>query len=103
MTSSTKYDLFMDELNSLEKMVLGYIQKADSLNDENKLLKVKLKLLEEEKEVLKNKVDELENNSYFPKSNTEKMEFPKTELYDRESVKNQIDSFISKIDYYISS
>ncbi len=93
----------MDELNSLEKMVLGYIQKADALNDENKLLKVKLKLLEEEKEVLKNKVDELENNSYFPKSNTEIMESPKTELSDRESVKNQIDSFISKIDYYISS
>ena len=101
--NSNKYDLFLDELNSLEKKVRSYIAQNEELTDEKKALTKKIKQLSEENEVLKMQLSELENKSGKSTFDSSKSYEKTTNLEEREKLKKQIDKYISKIDGLISS
>lgn len=101
--NSNKYDLFLDELNSLEKKVRSYIALNEELGEEKKALTKKIKQLTEENEVLKMQLSELENKSGKTTFDSSKSYEKTTNLEEREKLKKQIDMYISKIDGLISS
>ncbi|MBZ0179004.1 MAG: hypothetical protein K8F36_06920 [Melioribacteraceae bacterium] len=104
MAENSKYDLFMDELNSLEKQIYLFKQETDEISDENLALRKKVAQLEEEQRFLRQKYEEIqaELNSYksgelaFSSEN----ELPPEE---RKILKNKLNDLITKIDYHLRS
>ena len=104
MAESSKYDIFMDELNSLEKEIYLFVQKSQEIMEANKKLDKKVDQLEKENEVLKLKVGEIEsklNSASFIEKNI--FEDGSTNWEDSESLKSKISELISKIDYHLRS
>jgi len=104
LSETSKYDFFMDELNSLEKQLYGFVQKTFELSEKNTRLEKKVHQLEKENEVLKLKIDEIEsklNNSLF----NDNLSFSNESinLEDRDYLKTKISELISKIDYHLRS
>ena len=48
MAESSKYDIFIDELNALEKQIYFFLQKGDELSDANQALENRIVILEKE-------------------------------------------------------
>ena len=100
---SSKYDLFMDEIVALEKMVQKFVSDNLTIEEEKLVLEKKVSSLQKENEVLVLKIKELEKkiikteevNSVSGKTNLD--------LSERENLKNQIDDLITRIDYHIRS
>ena len=61
MAETSKYDLFLDELNALEKQVYFFLQKGSELFDANLALNNRITLLERENDALKKKIAEIES------------------------------------------
>ena len=104
MAETSKYDFFMDELNSLEKQLYTFVQKSFESTEKNKRLEKKVIQLEKENEVLRLKIEEIEtklNNSPF--SESEIFSNDSLNLEDREYFKSKISELISKIDYHLRS
>lgn len=104
MTESSKYDLFMEELTSLEKQVYVFVQKNYELSDKNLRLEKKLQQFESENEVLKLRIEELEsklNDSSFEENNL--FQTDSITVEDREVLRGKISELISKIDYHLRS
>lgn len=104
MGEISKYDLFLDELNSLEKQIYYFIQKGSELLEANKALNNRIVLLEKENEILKKKISEIElkvNKTLFNEGNLFGSESIKLE--DREALKTKISELIAKIDYHLRS
>lgn len=96
MPENSKYDFFMDELNSLEKQIYALVQKGEVILEEQAALQKKIEQLENENEVLRLKIEELESfNPALGAGNLSPEE--------REVLKQKIDEFISKIDNHIGS
>ncbi len=96
MSEKTKYDLFMNELITLEKQVLLLLQRSEETLAQKEALEKKVKLLQNENEMLKLKLEEFQNNqSVFPSPNFDEAE--------RQALKEKIDSLIEKIDYHMRS
>jgi uncharacterized coiled-coil DUF342 family protein len=103
MSDSSKYDLFMDEIVSLEKMVQKFVSENIAIEDEKVALQTKVSNLQKENEVLVLKIKELEkkiNQTEEIKSVSSKTNL---DLSERENLKNQIDDLITRIDYHIRS
>lgn len=103
MSDSSKYDLFMDEIVSLEKMVQKFVSENIVIEDEKNALQAKVSNLQKENEVLVLKIKELEkkiNQTDEIKSVSSK---PNLDSSERENLKNQIDDLITRIDYHIRS
>ncbi|RMD50370.1 MAG: hypothetical protein D6830_02870 [Ignavibacteria bacterium] len=96
MPENSKYDFFMDELNSLEKQIYQLIQKSEVMLEEQSALQKKIEQLEAENEVLRLKIEELE--SFNPGRDLSGLSNE-----DRSALKAKIDEFISKIDNHIGS
>ncbi len=96
MGDKTKYDLFMEELITLEKQVLLLLQRSEEILAQKEALEKKVKFLEDENEMLKLKLEEIQNKNEF--SN----EVPLNES-ERIALKRKIDSLIEKIDYHMRS
>jgi dynactin complex subunit len=104
VSDTSKFDLFMDEIVSLEKMVQKFVadnqemetnksalsKKVDKLIQENEILVSKIKDLEK-------KIDHVDVDSGSVKSKTN------LDLTEREDLKSQIDDLISRIDFHIRS
>ncbi|MBK8946016.1 MAG: hypothetical protein IPM32_12210 [Ignavibacteriae bacterium] len=105
MSESTKYDLFMKEIESLEQMVQGYVAESENATNEKNILKQKVDSLLKENEVLVLKIKELEKklNSVDEKSLTAGIKKTNLDLQERQNLKNQIDDLIARIDYHIRS
>jgi len=104
LTESSKYDLFMEELTSLEKQVYIFVQKNYELSDKNLRLEKKLQQFESENEVLKLRIEELEsklNDSSFEENNL--FQTDSITVEDREVLRSKISELISKIDYHLRS
>lgn len=104
MGEISKYDLFLDELNSLEKQIYYFIQKGSELLEANQALNNRIVLLEKENEILKKKISEIElkvNKTLFNEGNLFGSESIKLE--DREALKTKISELIAKIDYHLRS
>jgi len=100
----SKYDLFLDELNSLEKQIYYFIQKGSELLEANQALNNRIVLLEKENEILKKKISEIElkvNKTLFNEGNLFGSESIKLE--DKEALKTKISELIAKIDYHLRS
>ena len=96
MSEKTKYDLFMNELLTLENQVLLLLQRSEEILAQKEALEKKVKLLQNENEMLKLKLEEFQNNrNVLPSSNFDEAE--------REEIKKKIDSLIEKIDYHMRS
>ena len=104
LAETTKYDLFLDELNALEKQVYYFIQKGLELSEANEALSKKISKLESENTSLKKKLNDLEekvSNSFFNDTNLFGDEPVKSE--DKEVLKNKLDELIARLDYHLRS
>ncbi len=100
MGEGSKYDLFIDELNALEKQIYYFIQKGSELMEANRALIQ----LEKENDILKKKISEIElkvNKTLFNEGNLFGSETIKLE--EREALKNKISELIARIDYHLRS
>ncbi len=104
MAESSKYDIFLDELNALEKQIYYFIQKGSELLDANQALSNRITLLERENENLKKKITEIESKvskSLFHEENF--FGNGNLNLEEKEALKNKINDLIAKIDYHLRS
>ncbi|MEW6701785.1 MAG: hypothetical protein AB1298_03620 [Bacteroidota bacterium] len=104
MAETSKYDLFLDELNSLEKQIYYFIQKGSEMLEANQALSNRIALLERENDSLKKKVVEAEtkvNKSLFNEENLFGSESFNSE--EKEALKNKINELIARIDYHLRS
>jgi len=104
LPETTKYDLFLEELNTLEKQIYYFIQKGSELIDANQALNNRINILEKENDSLKKRISEIE--SKLSKTNiNEGNLFGKEnlKLEEREVLKGKISELIAKIDYHLRS
>jgi predicted nucleic acid-binding Zn-ribbon protein len=100
----SKYDMFLDELNSLEKQIYYFIQKGTELLEANEGLNQRITTLEKENDALKRKISEIE--SKLSKTLLNEDSFINAEslkLEDREALRSKISELIAKIDYHLRS
>jgi predicted nucleic acid-binding Zn-ribbon protein len=105
LADSSKYEAFLNEINSLEKQVYLLVQKGNELFAKNSSLEKKTKQLEKENEVLRSKIEEIEKKLSGNVTNFE------TELFnsfsvpyeDKDNLKKKINELIVKIDRQLSS
>lgn len=100
---SSKYDLFMDEIVSLEKMVQKFVSDNLTIEEEKVVLEKKVSSLQKENEVLVLKIKELEKKIIKTEEVTSVSGKTNLDLSERENLKNQIDDLITRIDYHIRS
>ncbi len=96
MSDKTKYDLFIEELISLEKQVMFLIQRSEETLAQKEALGKKVKILENENEMLKLKLEEIRDNEKVLNNNG-------LDETAREALKKKVDSLIEKIDYHMRS
>jgi len=103
LPEASKYDLFIDELNALEKQVHYFIQSRRELEEANFALKEKYNKIENENLVLTEKLKDLEKRLSDPlvKGVRELKDSVKAE--GKEDLKNKIDELIEIIDYHLRS
>ena len=104
MGDTSKYDLFLQEIVSLEKMVHNYVGTNKELLEIKKISEERIDQLQSENKVLVNKIKELERKSNSVEENiTATLSKKKLDVNERENLKSQIDDLIEKIDYHIHS
>jgi predicted nucleic acid-binding Zn-ribbon protein len=103
LPDASKYDLFIDELNALEKQVYYFIQSSSELEEANNALKEKYNKIKSENLILTEKINELEKKLSDPlvKGVRELKDSVKAE--GKEDLKNKIDELIEIIDYHLRS
>ncbi len=105
MSESTKYDLFMKEIESLESVIQSHVSETEIVTNEKNALKQKVDSLTKENDVLILKIKELEKklNTAEDKSSTVGIKKSTLDLQERQNLKSQIDDLIARIDYHIRS
>lgn len=104
MAEGSKYDLFIDELNALEKQIYYFIQKGSELSEANQALNNRITLLERENDQLKKKILEIESKVSKTLFNEENLFGTESiKLEEREVLKSKISELIAKIDYHLRS
>lgn len=103
MGERTKYDLFMEELTSLEKQVYFLVQKNRELADNIIEFSKTNKNLEKENEVLKLKIEELETKSAKSSSHNTERNNKEDFVFNKDLMKKQIEDLVNKIDFHLSS
>ncbi len=104
MGDTSKYDLFLQEIVSLEKIVHNYVGTNKELLEIKKISEERIDQLQSENKVLVNKIKELERKSNSVEENiTATLSKKKLDVNERENLKSQIDDLIEKIDYHIHS
>lgn len=103
MSETSKYDLFMNEIVSLEKMIQKFVSEKLELEEENSSLENQVSNLEKENDVLVSKIKDLEKKLNSVAENSAVKGKTKLDLSERENLKNQIDDLITRIDYHIRS
>jgi hypothetical protein len=100
----TKYDLFIDELNTLEKQIYYFIQKGTEILESNQALNNRITLLERENDLLKKKISEIESKVSKSFVNSENLFGNESfNLEEKEALKNKIGELIARIDYHLRS
>ncbi|MEE9431315.1 MAG: hypothetical protein V3V16_09765 [Melioribacteraceae bacterium] len=104
MGDTSKYDLFLQEIVSLEKIVHNYVGTNKELLEIKKISEERIDQLQSENKVLVNKIKELERKSNSVEENiATTLSKKKLDVNERENLKSQIDDLIEKIDYHIHS
>ncbi len=102
MAESSKYDLFFDELTTLEKQIYAFAQKCDDLIDENSELRSRIDTINEENKILKQKIRDLEQR-FSEKSNSQDLFGNALNSEEKENIKSKLNEMISKIDNHLRS
>ncbi|MBX3007974.1 MAG: hypothetical protein KF816_08110 [Melioribacteraceae bacterium] len=103
MPESSKYDIFIDELNALEKQIYFFLQKGDELSDANQALENRIVILEKENDNLKKKINEIESKLSKNLLGAESLFGANFNSEEKEALKNKINELIAKIDYHLRS
>jgi flagellar biosynthesis/type III secretory pathway chaperone len=104
MGDTSKYDSFLAEIVSLEKMVHNVVGKNQQLLEIKKVSEERINQLQSENQVLVNKIKELERKTNLTEGNiAATLSKKKLDVNERENLKSQIDDLIEKIDYHIHS
>lgn len=104
MSETSKYDLFNDELNALEKQIYYFLQKGNDVLEANQALNNRITLLERENDTLKKKISEIESKVSKSLFNGENLFGGENfNLEEKEALKNKITELIAKIDYHLRS
>jgi predicted nucleic acid-binding Zn-ribbon protein len=104
LAETSKYDQFIDELNTLEKQIYYFIQKGSELIDANEALNNRITLLERENDLLKKKVSEIEakvSKTLFKDENLFSNGSLNSE--EKDALKSKLGELIAKIDYHLRS
>lgn len=104
MAEGSKYDMFLDELNALEKQIYYFIQRGGELLEANQALSNRITLLERENDSLKKKINEIESKvskSLFNQDNLFGNETLNVE--EKEALKSKINDLIARLDYHLRS
>jgi hypothetical protein len=104
LAETSKYDLFIDELNTLEKQIYYFIQKGSEIFDANEALNNRITLLERENDLLKKKVNEIEtkiSKTIFKEDNIFRNGSLNSE--EKDALKIKLGELIAKIDYHLRS
>lgn len=103
MPETSKYDLFLDELGSLEKQMYFFIQKGSELAETNQGLNNRITLLERENEALRKKIIEIESKVSKTLLNDQNLFDTSFNIEEKEALRNKISELIAKIDYHLRS
>mgnify|MGYP001137120981 CR=1 FL=1 len=105
MAESTKYDLFLEELNTLEKQIYFFMQKSSEVLEANQALNNRIILLEKENDALKKRINEIEGKLSKSLLLNEENLFgtDSLNLEEREALKSKISELIARIDYHLRS
>lgn len=103
MSNTSKYDLFMGEIESLEKMVQNFVVEHLEIGEVKSSLAKKVENLEKENEILVLKIKDLEKKISKAEDVSSVRNKTNLDLNERQNLKNQIDDLIERIDYHIRS
>ena len=103
MADTSKYDLFLNEIGSLEKAVQKFVSNNVELEEEKLSLITRVNKLQKENEILVLKIKDLEKQISVAEDVKTSAGKTNLDLTERENLKNQIDDLISRIDYHIRS
>ncbi len=103
MADTSKYDLFLNEIVSLEKAVQKFVSNNVELEEEKLSLVNRVNKLQKENEILVLKIKDLEKQINVAEDEKTSVGKTNLDLTERENLKNQIDDLISRIDYHIRS
>ncbi len=100
MTELTTYDYFNTELLELEKSVYKLVHRDEEISEEKESLIRELRVLKDENEVLRIKLEDAERRANMSSENFDTSLFS---LEDKEVIKDRIDGLINKIDNHLRS
>lgn len=103
MPGSSKFDIFLDELNSLEKQIYIFVHKVKELEEEKNALSKKVKKLLNENEILTMRIEEISGNISKAVNLADEINLKKINWENKEELKSKIEELISKINYHIRS
>ena len=104
MSLTSKYDLFIDEIESLEKMIQKFVAENLELEVKKSAISEKVEKLEKENQILVTKINDLEKKlTKAEDKSSSSIGKTNLDLTEREDLKNQIDDLIARIDYHIRS
>lgn len=103
MSELSKYEIFLQELSSVEVQVSAYRELCEELKNRNKELEKKLSTLQRENEYLKLQIENGENSEEQRSAGNGENVFGSLSAKERESLKLKITDVITKINNHLTS
>ena len=103
MAELTKYDILLNDLNSIESQLSLLVSRVNELSDKNADLEILLEETKKDNAVLSNKISNLQGElEHFQKENGSNV-FNSLNLKEKEDLKIKIQEIISRINYHLSA
>lgn len=99
----TKYDIILSDLNFIESQASSVKDKFEELKNRNNELEDIVFLLKKEKNLLNQRIAQLESQLEQKPDVEENSEKLNLNVEEKEILKNKIKQLIAKIDYHLSS
>lgn len=99
----SKSDIFLNDISDIQKKVSVVVNKLKEASLKNADLESSLTKVNEENEILKTRIEELEGEIGELKEEYEKNVKNSLNLEERETLRFKIQDLISRIDYHLSS
>ncbi|HMU42393.1 MAG TPA: hypothetical protein PKA80_03755 [Ignavibacteriaceae bacterium] len=103
MVDLTKYDIILSDLNFIESQASSVKDKFEELKNRNNELEDIVFLLKKEKNLLNQRIAQLESQLEQKPDVEENSEKLNLNVEEKEILKNKIKQLITKIDYHLSS
>lgn len=103
MSDLSKFEIFLQELSSIEVQVSAHIELCDELKNRNKELEKKLSSLQKENEYLKMQIENGESLTEQKGEDGRENVFSSLSVKERENLKLKITDVITKINNHLTS